>query len=126
MPVTLILGSAPMATVARDWPRMPFDRVLAINNAHAIRPDWDELIYPHDFPVDRIPALRPGQHHVTETEFVPAQNALGGFVYAGGTMAFTAAYYALFSHQSTVIAVFGCDMVYPRHGKTHFYCQGTA
>lgn len=126
MPVTLILGSAPMATVARDWPRMPFDRVLAINNAHAIRPDWDELIYPHDFPVDRIPALRPGQHHVTETEFVPAQNALGGFVYAGGTMAFTAAYYALFSHQSTVIAVFGCDMVYPRHGKTHFYGQGTA
>ena len=126
MSVTLILGSAPMATAARDWPRRPFDRVLAINNAHAIRPDWDELIYPHDFPADRIPALRANQTLVTETEFVPAQNAFGGFVYAGGTMAFTAAYYALFAHQSNVIAVFGCDMVYPKQGKTHFYGAGTA
>lgn len=126
MSVTLILGSAPMAVASRAWPRAPFDRVLAINNAHAIRNDWDELIFPHDFPADRMPALRSGQRLVTEAEFVPAQNAFGGFVYAGGTMAFTAGYYALHSHQCRVIAVYGCDMVYPARGQTHFYGAGTA
>jgi hypothetical protein len=126
MSVTLILGSAPMAVAARAWPRAPFDRVLAINNAHAIRDDWNELIFPHDFPADRVPALRPGQRLVTESEFVPAQNSFGGFVYAGGTMAFTAGYYALHAHQSRVIAFYGCDMVYPAAGQTHFYGTGTA
>ena len=38
----LMLGSAPMAAQAADWPRPPFDRILAINNAWSIRPDWDD------------------------------------------------------------------------------------
>jgi hypothetical protein len=63
---------------------------------------------------------------VVEAEFVPAQNRLGGFVYAGATMAFTAAYWALDVLQPMVIAVFGCDMHYPRYGKTHFYGTGVA
>lgn len=125
MTTLLMLGSAPMAVAARDWPREPFDRVLAINNAWAIRPDWDDIIYPWDFPEDRRPMPGPGQRLITQEEFVPAQNAYGGFVYAGGTMAFTAAYWAMAVLRPKTIAVFGCDMHYPATGATHFYGSGT-
>ncbi len=121
----LMLGSAPMAVEARDWPRAPFDRILAINNAHLVRPDWDDMIHPWDFPEHRRPKPRPGQRLITQEDFVPAQNAYGGFVYAGGTMAYTAAYWALDALRPTVIAVFGCDMHYPATGPTHFYGTGT-
>jgi hypothetical protein len=124
MTTVLMLGSAPMAVAAKAWPRAPFDKVVAINNAHAVRGDWDYLIHPWDFPADRLPRPGPGQHLVTETEFVPAQNARGGFVYAGGTMVFTAAYWALHDLRPSLIAVFGCDMVYPATGPTHFYGTG--
>lgn len=120
-----MLGSAPMALAARDWPRAPFDHILAINNAHLIRPDWDTMIHPWDFPADRIPVPGPGQRLITQADFVPAQNEYGGFVYAGGTMAFTAAYWALATLKPRVIATFGCDMHYPASGPTHFYGQGT-
>ncbi|MCB6177342.1 hypothetical protein LHP98_04265 [Rhodobacter sp. Har01] len=126
MTTVLILGSAPMAAEAARWPRAPFDRIVAINNAHAIRPDWDFHIHPWDFPTERRPAPGPGQQIVTQEDFVPAQNALGGFVYAGGTMAFTAIYWALHALSPRVIAVFGCDMHYPATGPTHFYGQGAA
>jgi hypothetical protein len=121
----LILGSSPSVTIARHWPRAPFDHITAINNAHAVRDDWDAMIHPHDFPTDRVPAARNGQRIITEAEFVPAQNAYGGFVYAGATMAFTAAYWALHALKPRVIAMFGCDMVYPARGATHFYGTGT-
>lgn len=125
MTTLLMLGSAPMAVAARDWPRAPFDRILAINNAHQIRPDWDDFIHPWDFPEDRRPSPGPGQSVITQDQFVPAQNAYGGFVYAGGTMAYTAAYWALSALRPGVIAVYGCDMHYPATGPTHFYGQGT-
>ena len=125
MTTVLILGSAPMAARAALWPRAPFDRLVAINNAHAIRPDWDFHIHPWDFPAERVPAPGPGQRIVTEDDFVPAQNAWGGFVYAGATMAFTAAYWALEALRPRVIAVYGCDMHYPASGPTHFYGTGT-
>jgi hypothetical protein len=121
----LMLGSAPMAAQAALWARQPFDLVLAINNAWRIRPDWDVAIHPYDFPVERQAIAGPGQRVVTETEFVPAQNAYGGFVYAGATMAFTAAYWALHALQPKVVAVYGCDMHYPKSGPTHFYGAGT-
>jgi hypothetical protein len=121
----LILGSSPNVTAARDWPRAPFDAIVAINNAHAVRPDWDVMIYPHDFPASRVPVANANQRIVTEAEFVPAQNASGGFVYAGATMAFTAAYWALHALRPRTIAMFGCDMVYPARGPTHFYGTGT-
>ena len=124
MTTLLLLGSAPMAVQARDWPRDPFDGIVAINNAHALRPDWDYLVYPWDFPADRLPTCGPGQKLIDESAFVPAQNVLGGFVYAGGTMAFTAAYWALHALKPTVIAVFGCDMHYPASGPSHFYGTG--
>lgn len=125
MAVVLMLGSAPMALEAAGWDRRPFDRIVAINNAWRVRPDWDVSVYPWDFPADRQPVAGPGQQVVTETEFVPAQNALGGFVYAGATMAFTAGYWALHAMQPGVLAVFGCDMHYPTSGVTHFYGSGT-
>lgn len=123
MTTVLMLGSAPMALEAAAWPRR-FDRLLAINNAHRIRPDWDYAIYPWDFLADRIATAGPGQTLITEAEFVPSQNALGGFVYAGATMAYTAAYWAIHALRPNVIAAFGCDMHYPA-GQTHFYGKGT-
>ena len=125
MTTVLILGSAPMVTEARAWSRAPFDRIVAINNAFAVRPDWDFMVHPWDFPGERVPLPLPGQTIVTEAEFVPAQNAYGGFVYAGATMAFTAAYWALQALRPRVLAVFGCDMQYPAGGQSHFYGRGT-
>lgn len=125
--IVLILGSGPNVTTCRDWPRPPFERIVAINNAWAVRPDWDVLIHPEDFPAARQPVeLKPRQSIVTAAEYVPLQNQYGGFVYAGGTMAFTAAYWALAALRPRVIAVLGCDMVYAGAGQTHFYGQGTA
>ncbi len=126
MTTILLLGSAPMAAQATNWPRAPFDKIVAINNAHALRPDWDYLVHPWDFPAETLPTPQPHQSLIDETAFVPAQNAMGGFVYAGGTMAFTAAYWALYTLRPRVIAVFGCDMHYPSQGPTHFYGTGRA
>ncbi|MEM8590886.1 MAG: hypothetical protein AAGF13_00010 [Pseudomonadota bacterium] len=123
----LLLGSGPSATIARNWPRAPFDRIVAINNAWQIRDDWDDLIYPFDFPDARKPqSVRPNQRLIDETHFVDAQNAYGGFAYGGATMAFTATYWALHALKPTMIAYLGCDMVYPKSGPTHFYGTGTA
>lgn len=125
MTCVLMLGSGPTVTEAAKWPRAPFDAIVAINNAHAVRPDWTHHIYPWDFPEDRRGIAQAGQRIVTQEDFVPAQNAFGGFVYAGGTMAFTTAYWALHALSPRVIAAFGCDMHYPK-GQTHFYGAGTA
>ncbi len=125
MKTVLLLGSAPMAAEAGHWPQAPFDRIVAINNAWRIRPDWTHAIYPWDFPPDRHPVAEPGQTLVTEDDFVPAQNAYGGFVYGGATMAYTAAYWVLHALRPRVIAVFGCDMQYPATGATHFYGTGS-
>ncbi|MCZ8153694.1 MAG: hypothetical protein O9292_15050 [Rhodobacteraceae bacterium] len=125
MTCVLMLGSGPNVTEAARWPRAPFDHVVAINNAHAVRPDWTHHIYPWDFPEARRGIATNGQAIITEDDFVPAQNAFGGFVYAGGTMAFTTAYWALHALKPRVIAAFGCDMHYPK-GQTHFYGTGTA
>ncbi|MFZ3581425.1 hypothetical protein ACOI1H_04535 [Loktanella sp. DJP18] len=127
MSIVLILGSGPSVVAAVDWPREPFDRIVAINNAWRVRDDWDDLIHPSDFPADRMPATRrPTQRIVTATDYVPLQNTFGGFVYAGGTMAFTAGYWALAALRPRVLAFLGCDMVYPASGNTHFYGTGTA
>lgn len=123
----LLLGSGPSVTACRDWDRAPFDLICTINNAWRVRPDWDILVHPEDFPKDRQPpALAPGQRIIAADTYIPAQNAFGGIVYAGGTMAFTASYWALHALAPTLIAYLGCDMVYPAAGQTHFYGTGTA
>ena len=124
MAVVLMLGSAPNVTEASEWPRAPFDRIIAINNAWRVRPDWDATVFPWDFPEDRRPEAASGQHLVTEDLFVPSQNRFGGFVFAGATMAFTAGYWVLDSLRPRVLAVLGCDMHYAATGKTHFYGAG--
>ncbi|MFQ1699646.1 hypothetical protein ACJ5NV_03515 [Loktanella agnita] len=127
MTSVLILGSGPNVLTCRDWPRRYFDRIVVINNAWAVRPDWDDLIHPDDFPADRHPVtLNAGQRIIRSDTYVPVQNSYGGFVYAGGTMAFTAAYWALGTLQPRVIAMLGCDMIYPATTQTHFYGTGTA
>ena len=124
--IVLLLGSGPNVMLAQDWPRAPFDRVVAINNAWRVRDDWDVLVHPSDFAEDRKPkALTASQTIISAEDYVPAQNALGGFVYGGGTMVFTAGYWALHALKPRMIAVLGCDMTYDKP-QTHFYGTGTA
>lgn len=126
MTCILLLGSGPNVTACRPWPTAQFDRIVTINNAWAVRPDWHYLVHPSDFPSERQPqTLEPGQSIITADTYVPLQNQFGGFVYAGGTMAFTAAYWTLAALRPSVIAVLGCDMIYPSTTQTHFYGTGT-
>lgn len=123
--IVLILGSAPSALAAREWTDHPFDAVVAINNAWAIRDDWTHTIHPDDFPADRhAPVVGEGQSRVLSDDYVPFQNLYGGVLYAGGTMAFTTGYWVLGALKPKVMAFLGCDMVYPSGGKTHFYGKG--
>ncbi|MCB5200001.1 hypothetical protein LGQ03_12195 [Loktanella sp. TSTF-M6] len=123
----LILGSGPDVAEAADWARAPFDVIVAINNAWRVRDDWDVHIFPTDFPVDRRPRdMQHDQQSVQADDYVPVQNTYGGFVYAGGTMAFTAGYWALGALRPSLMAFAGCNMVYPASGATHFYGTGTA
>ena len=127
MGVVIIIGSGPGALQSRDWRPSLSQTIVAINNAWQVRPDWDYLIHPEDFPINRRPRLfKTDQKTICANDYVPLQNQFGGFVYAGGTMAFTAAYWALAALKPRVIAMIGCDMVYPQTGPTHFYGQGTA
>ncbi len=124
--IVLLLGSGPAVMAARDWPRAPFDCIVAVNNAWAVRPDWDVMLHPDDFPAERRPqVLSPDQRIVTADGYVPANNAFGGIIYAGATMAFSAGYWALAALRPRVLAYFGCDMVY-QGSRTHFYGAGTA
>lgn len=125
-PVILILGSGPNVRPAADWPKSWFDQIVVMNNAWRVRPDWDVLVYPEDFAPDRMPSkIGEAQRLVQADAFVPAQNRYGGFVFAGATMAYTTAYWALDALRPAVMAFMGCDMVYPKTGDTHFYGQGT-
>ncbi|MEM9434496.1 MAG: hypothetical protein AAGA12_11285 [Pseudomonadota bacterium] len=127
MKTVLILGSGPKAQYASAWPKSRFSHWMAINNAWSIRPDWDETIHPEDFAEERRPTDVSLAQSVTSADrYVDALNTFGGVVYCGATMAFTAGYWALASQRPDVVAFFGCDMVYPSEGNTHFYGQGAA
>jgi len=122
----LILGSGPNVVACRNWPKAPFDTIVVINNAWSVRPDWDYLIHPSDFPVEKQPTdLRGGQQIISAADYVPIQNTFGGFVYAGGTMAFTAGYWVLGALRPKTISFLGCDMTYDG-AQTHFYGKGAA
>ena len=122
----LIIGSGPNAVEAAEL-ETAFDAIVVINNAWLVRPDWSHLIYPYDFPKERWPQeINCSQTVITEKEFVPIQNQYGGFIYAGATMAFTAGYWVLGALKPSHISFIGCDMHYPKTGKTHFYGKGTA
>ncbi len=121
----LIIGSGPDAVEARKFKSGIFDKIVAINNAWQIRRDWDFCIFPDDFPKERRPKSNFTQQLITYNEYVPIQNEFGGFVYAGGTMAFTSGYWVLGKLKPSLIAYLGCDMIYEGN-KTHFYGKGTA
>lgn len=123
----LVLGSGPDAVRARAWKAHPFDAIVAINNAWQVREDWTYLIHPEDLPAGRLPVSIDLQRQtiVTAANYVPVQNRFGGFVYGGGTMAFTAGYWALGELRPDVLAFLGCDMIYDSE-RTHFYGHGTA
>lgn len=123
----LILGSAPNVLAARDLPKSMFSAIVAINNAWSVREDWDYHISPDDFPEDRKPYdVAPGQTLVGADEFVPANNAYGGIIYAGATMAFTAGYWVLAALRPAAMVFVGCDMVYSGQANPHFYGKGSA
>jgi hypothetical protein len=128
--MALVIGSAPDAVLAKDWDLSNFSDRVAINNSWQITSDWDYLVYPEDLLPERLPSppLKPHQKLIDATEFVPQQNSMGGFVYAGGTMAFTAAYWTLGALKPDLIAFFGCDMIYAAaNGESnHFYGHGTS
>ena len=120
----LIIGSAPDALEAKNFKRELFDGLVTINNAWNVRKDWDYCIFPDDFPENRRPTGNNEQRLIGSEQYVPLQNKYGGFVYSGGTMAFTAGYWALGHFNPRAIAYIGCDMVYDEK-KTHFYGRGT-
>lgn len=124
--VTLLIGSAPDVMRCAPWPKQAFASIVAINNAWRVRPDWDVLVHAGDFPPERLPLREPAQGIFSAAHYVPAQNTFGGFVYAGGTMSLTAAYWAVHSLRPDVLAFLGCDMIYDRSGDTHFYGTGRA
>ena len=121
----LIIGSAPDALAAQNFNRKLFGSIVAINNAWKIRKDWTNCIYPEDFPENKRPKSSDTQTLHSSEEYVEAQNHFGGFVYAGGTMAFTAGYWVLYKFKPQIICYTGCDMVYTGE-KTHFYGKGKA
>ncbi|MFK7903125.1 MAG: hypothetical protein AB8B49_09830 [Nitratireductor sp.] len=122
----LILGSAPDAVQAKQIDFSGFSAIIAINNAWQILDNWTHLVHPEDFALERRPTPKSNQTIITHAQYVPANNAFGGIVYAGGTMAFTAAYWALHALQPDIMVFCGCDMVYDTKTQTHFYGNGEA
>lgn len=122
--IVLILGSAPDAMRAASWSKPASCKIVSINNAWKVRDDWDYCICPDDFPAERRPDRISGEQALIDSSmYVPANNQFGGIVYAGGTMAFTAGYWALSALKPRVLAYLGCDMVY-KGQNTHFYGRG--
>jgi len=123
--IVIILGSAPNATKLRDMDLGFADSLVVLNNAWQIRSDWTHLVHPDDFDRNRLPAPGNSQTIVTFNDYVPSNNAFGGVVYCGGTMAFSAGYWALETLQPDILGFFGCDMIYDNQEQNHFYGIGT-
>ena len=60
-PYVLIIGSAPSAVVAQNWNLTLFNKVIAINNAWKITPEWTNSIFPEDFPMVKRPKPKRNQ-----------------------------------------------------------------
>ena len=126
MKSVLIVGSAPDALRIQSVDCSKVSNVVAINNAWRLRKDWDYIIFPEDFPKTNQPQGFDSNKLISAKQYVPEQNSFGGFIYAGGTMAFTAGYWALGALKPDVIAYLGCDMIYPeqQEKQSHFYGTG--
>src|SRR6056300_301494 len=126
MKSVLIVGSAPDALRIQSVDCSQITNTIAINNAWRLRKDWDYIIFPEDFPKPNQPQGFDSNKLISAKQYVPKQNSFGGFIYAGGTMAFTAGYWALGALKPDVIAYLGCDMIYPeqQEKQSHFYGTG--
>lgn len=123
MKKVLIIGSAPDALEARKWDTKKFSEIVVINNAWKILDDWSFCIFPSDFPKEKRPKTKKTQRLISAEDYVKVQNEFGGFIYAGGTMAFTAGYWALGKLKPDIMFFLGCDMIYEGN-NTHFYGKG--
>ena len=126
MKTVLIVGSAPDAARVQSIDCSTITYKVAINNAWRLRKDWDYVIYPEDFPKEKQPTSFDKDKLISAKQYVPKQNSFGGFIYAGGTMAFTAGYWALGALKPDVIAYIGCDMVYPKKFTKSFLWNRTS
>ena len=126
MKSVLIVGSAPDALRIQSVDCSKVSNIVAINNAWRLRKDWNYVIYPEDFPKEKQPTSFDKDKLISAKQYVPEQNSFGGFIYAGGTMSFTAGYWALGALKPDVIAYIGCDMIYPKNSQSHFYGTGQA
>jgi len=124
--IVLLIGSAPDAVRVENTVLEKVEAIVCVNNSWRIRQDWTHIVYPEDFPEDRRPSVSPQRPHITHEAFVPANNAFGGIVYAGATMAYTAGYWALDALKPDVLAFIGSDMIYDDPEKSHFYGKGEA
>ena len=123
----LILGSAVDGLRARKFDVSKLSAIVAINNAWRIREDWTHLVHAGDFPSEQLPEPAINKKIISHQTYVPANNRYGGIIYAGGTMAFSTAYWALNALKPDMLAFCGCDMIYQNSGgKTHFYGKGEA
>ncbi|NCU74788.1 MAG: hypothetical protein EBW10_01785, partial [Candidatus Fonsibacter ubiquis] len=59
MNVVLIVGSAPDAVRINSLDLSLFSSCIAINNAWRLKREWDYVIYPEDFPIQRQPKNSP-------------------------------------------------------------------
>ena len=125
MKTVIILGSAPDAPDAKRFNLKNVTALVTLNNAWKIRDDWTHSIYPEDFPENRRPKPTATQKCIDHTQYVPANNAYGGIIYAGATMTFTAAYWALSALKPNLLLFHACDMIYNQNTQTHFYGRGS-
>jgi hypothetical protein len=86
--VILLLGSAPDVVRCQPWPKHAFNKIVAINNAWRVRPDWDFCPCRHR---RTAPTGDSAGRDRQRLAHVPARTARR-LVYAGATMALTAAY----------------------------------
>lgn len=124
--LAIIVGSGPSATSLPQ--KLPRDAVLiAVNNAWRIDRNFDYLIYPDDFPADRMPPKEFKGQLISNSEYMPTIDTAGGIILCGATMAFAAGYWAIGEIKPRVLGYFASDMVYNAvAGNTHFYGKGTA
>jgi hypothetical protein len=123
-PTAIIVGSGPSApSLPKD---LPAEAVLiAVNNAWRINRVFDYLIYPDDFPADRLPPANFPGVLVSNSGYMPAIDASGGIVFCGATMAFAAGYWAVEKIRPKILGYFASDMIYSTNsGNTHFYGNG--
>lgn len=120
---TLIVGSAPDASVITDAHVPKSIALIAVNNAWRLRSDFLIHISPNDFPDANKPPPDYKLHRVQNGGYIAGLRRAGGVLFCGATMSFCSGYYALSARPERIIGFLGCNMVY-EGTNTHFYGKG--